>query len=52
MNEDIKDLILGVFEKSLDAQLRAVRRLRQGEPSTPVARQRRSVASGHGIRHT
>jgi HB1, ASXL, restriction endonuclease HTH domain len=31
MNNDTKDLILSVFEASLDAQLRAVRRLRQGE---------------------
>ena len=30
-NEDLKDLILGTFEASLDAQLRAVRRLRRGE---------------------
>ncbi len=29
MNDETKDLILGVFEASLDAQLRAVRRLRQ-----------------------
>lgn len=32
MNDETKDLILSVFEASLDAQLRAVRRLRQGEP--------------------
>jgi DNA-directed RNA polymerase delta subunit len=31
MNEDLKDSILSVFEASLEAQLRAVRRLRQGE---------------------
>jgi HB1, ASXL, restriction endonuclease HTH domain len=36
-HDDLKDLILSVFEASLDAQLRAVRRLRQapeerGEP--------------------
>jgi HB1/ASXL restriction endonuclease-like protein with HTH domain len=31
MNDETKDLILGVFEASLEAQLRAVRRLRQGE---------------------
>jgi len=36
MNDDLKDSILGVFEASLDAQLRAVRRLRQGD--TPTAR--------------
>ena len=32
MNGELKDLILGAFEASLDAQLRAVRRLRKGEP--------------------
>jgi hypothetical protein len=31
MNDDLKDSILGIFEASLDAQLRAVRRLRQGD---------------------
>ena len=40
MNDETKDLILSVFEASLEAQLRAVRRLRQGEqesaePSRP-----------------
>lgn len=30
MNDETKDLILSVFEASLDAQLRAVRRLRHG----------------------
>jgi hypothetical protein len=30
MNDDIKDVILSTFEASLKAQLRAVRRLRQG----------------------
>jgi hypothetical protein len=34
MNDETKDLILGVFEASLDAQLRAVRRLRRGQPAT------------------
>lgn len=34
MNDETRDLILGVFEASLEAQLRAVRRLRQGEPSS------------------
>jgi hypothetical protein len=39
MNEETKDLILGAFEASLEAQLRAVRRLRQGEPvAAPRAR--------------
>lgn len=37
MNDDLKDLFLGTFEASLEAQLRAVRRLRQGqaEPKRP-----------------
>ena len=34
MNDEARDLILSVFEASLEAQLRAVRRLRQGEPAT------------------
>jgi len=35
MNDDLKDLILSTFEASLEAQLRAVRRLRQGETTPP-----------------
>lgn len=31
MNDDLKDSILSLFEAALDAQLRAVRRLRQGD---------------------
>jgi hypothetical protein len=31
MNDDIKDIILSIFEVSLEAQLRAIRRLRQGQ---------------------
>ena len=31
MNDDIKDIILSVFEASMEAQLRAIRRLRQGQ---------------------
>ena len=38
MNDQTKDLILGIFEASLDAQLRAVRRLRQGEPDAASPR--------------
>lgn len=38
MNDDLKDLILSTFEASLEAQLRAVRRLRQGEPAVPESR--------------
>lgn len=34
MNDDVRDVILSTFEASLDAQLRAVRRLRQGDSST------------------
>lgn len=33
MNDDLKDLILSAFETSLEAQLRAVRRLRHPEAS-------------------
>ena len=40
MNDETKDLILSVFEASLDAQLRAVRRLRQGEPSSAEPRRK------------
>lgn len=43
MNDDAKDLILSVFEASLDAQLLAVRRLRQG--ADPAARPRRKSLS-------
>lgn len=32
MDHELKDLILGTIETSLDAQLRAVRRLRKGVP--------------------
>jgi hypothetical protein len=32
MNDDLKESILSIFEASLNAQLRAVRRLRQGDP--------------------
>ena len=41
MNDDARDLILSVFETSLEAQLRAVRRLRQGEPAAAEPRQRK-----------
>lgn len=36
---DLKDAVLGAFEASLDAQLRAVRRLRHGPP--PATREPR-----------
>ena len=37
MDDEARDLILSVFEASLEAQLRAVRRLRHGERATPAA---------------
>ena len=37
MNDDLKDVILSTFEACLDAQLRAVRRLRQGQEESPQA---------------
>ena len=44
MNDETKDVILSVFEASLDAQLRAVRRLRQGEPSPSGRRRPKGLA--------
>ena len=44
INDEIKDLILGVFEASLEAQLRAVRRLRQGETAAPATPRRRGLS--------
>ena len=44
MPDDLKDSILSVFEASLDAQLRAVRRLRRG-PQEPTAKSSRSRLS-------
>ena len=40
MTDDLKDSVLSIFEASLDAQLRAVRRLRQGDrgAARPVPR--------------
>ena len=39
MPDDLKDTILSVFEASLDAQLRAVKRLRQGhQQGSPAPR--------------
>jgi plasmid stabilization system protein ParE len=34
MNDDLKDIILSTFEASMEAQLRAIRRLRHGAPET------------------
>ena len=44
MNDETKDLILSVFEASLDAQLRAVRRLRQGAPAAVEPRRRKGLS--------
>lgn len=45
MAEDLKDSILSIFEASLDAQLRAVRRLRRGEAEpTPAPRRREGLS--------
>lgn len=44
MNDETKDLILGFFEASLEAQLRAVRRLRQGEPPTAEPHRRKGLS--------
>jgi hypothetical protein len=44
MDDATKDLILGVFEASLEAQLRAVRRLRQGEPDAPAPRPHKGLS--------
>ena len=38
MNDDLKDLLLSIQEASLEAQLRAVRRLRQGPPDAAQPR--------------
>jgi hypothetical protein len=51
-DEDLKDVILGAVEASLDAQLRAVRRLRRGEPAPATARRpkgRSQVDMAHDI---
>jgi hypothetical protein len=44
MHDETKDLILGVFEASLEAQLRAIRRLRQGAPGTPAPQSRKGLS--------
>ena len=44
MNDDLKDTILALFEASLEAQLRAVRRLRQGQPEAPKAHPRKGLS--------
>jgi len=44
MPDDLKDSILSIFEASLDAQLRAVRRLRGGTEAPPHPRPRASLS--------
>ena len=44
MNDDLKDFILGTFEASLEAQLRAVRRLRQSQASGAQPRSPKSLS--------
>lgn len=44
MNDETRDLILSVFEASLEAQLRAVRRLRQGETAPTGPRPRNGLS--------
>lgn len=48
MNDETKDLILSVLEASLEAQLRAVRRLRQGAQS-PAAPRRAAPRRRKGL---
>jgi len=43
-DDHLKDLILGTVEASLDAQLRAVRRLRQGKPAAGTRRPRNGLS--------
>lgn len=44
MNDETKDVLLSVFEASLEAKLRAVRRLRQGEPASAAPRGRKGLS--------
>jgi hypothetical protein len=42
--DDLRDSILSIFEASLDAQLRAVRRLRSGPSEPPPPRRRQGLS--------
>jgi len=42
--DDLKDTILSIFEASLDAQLRAVKRLRQSPEEAPANSQRKGMS--------
>jgi hypothetical protein len=44
MNDDLKEFILSIFEASLAAQLRAVRRLRQGGPDAAHPSHRKGLS--------
>jgi hypothetical protein len=44
MNHEIRDAVLSVFEASLDAQLRAVRRLRQGADTLPKPHRQKGMS--------
>ena len=44
MDDDLKDLILSASEASLEAQLRAVRRLRKGQITPPQPLRRKSLS--------
>jgi len=44
MPDDLKDSILSIFVASLDAQLRAVRRLRRGQPEPAPALRRQGLS--------
>jgi hypothetical protein len=42
--DDLKDTILSIFEAVLEAQLRAIRRLRQGAETDPTPRSRQRLS--------
>ncbi len=44
MNDDLNQSILSIFEASLDAQLRAVRRLRKGKADLPKPSRRSGLS--------
>ena len=54
MNESqVKDVIFEAIENSLEAQLRAIRRLRSGKEASPKPENPKGYSPGrHGFRHT
>jgi hypothetical protein len=44
MNDEIRDSVLSAVEVSLEAQLRAIRRLRKGDPADPAPRPRKGLS--------